>query len=116
MTLNFSDAKQYTLEQGTCRWKTYLKGAEPKGKIFTKNVAMGVRGTDFYLRYGRLLDETEIIMFDGEVMMENIEDKTNTVTIKKGQWSGLGGRFGPKIAPPINFPPLMLETTEKSLE
>ncbi len=115
MELNFNDDKAYTLESGTCRWKTYLKG-EPKGKIFTKSVSMGVRGTDFFLKQTQLLGETEIIMFDGEVLMENLNDKTNTALIKKGQWGGIGGRFGQKIAPVLDLPQVILESTEKSLE
>ena len=116
MALNFSDTKQYTLEQGSCRWKTFANSSEHKGRIYTHNVAMGVRGTDFNLKYGKTLNETEIIMFDGEVVMENTQDKTNTVAVKKGQWGGLGGRYGQKIAPPINLPQSMLDTTEKSLD
>ncbi len=115
MQLNFSDAKKYTLEAGQCRWKSFAP-SDSKGKIFTKNVSMGVRGTDFFLKTNTLLGETEIIMFDGEVMMENIKDATNTALVKKGQWGGIGGRFGEKIAPVLDLPQTLLDTTEKILE
>ena len=115
MQLNFSDDKKYTLDAGTCRWKSFAK-SESKGKIFTKRAAMGVRGTDFYLKYAPLLGETEIVMFDGEVMMENLNDKTNTALVKKGQWGGIGGRFGEKISPIIDLPQSVLDSSEKSLE
>jgi hypothetical protein len=115
MQLNFSDDKKYTLDAGSCRWKSFAK-SESKGKIFTKRASMGVRGTDFYLKYAPVLDETEIIMFEGEVMMENINDKTNTALIKKGQWGGIGGRFGEKISPILNLPQALLDGTEKALE
>jgi hypothetical protein len=115
MELNFSDEKKYTLEAGSCRWKAFGK-SESKGKIFTKSVSMGVRGTDFYLKYSPILNETEIIMFDGEVMMENLTDKTNTALVKKGQWGGIGGRFGEKISPILDLPASIIESTEKSLE
>jgi hypothetical protein len=49
-------------------------------------------------------------------MMENLSDKTNTALIKKGQWGGIGGRFGQKIAPVLDLPQVLLESTEKSLE
>lgn len=115
MMLNFSDEKKYTLEAGTCRWKSFA-ASESKGKIFTKRVAMGVRGTDFYLKYSPILGETELIMFDGEVMMENLSDKTNTALVKKGQWGGIGGRFGEKLSPVLDVPEQLLKNVEKSLE
>lgn len=115
MVLNFSDEKKYTLEDGSCRWKSYAR-SESKGKIFTKKVSMGVRGTDFFLKANPILGETEIIMFDGEVMMENLNDSKNTALIKKGQWGGIGGRFGEKISPILDLPQVVLESTEKSLE
>lgn len=115
MNLNFSDEKKYTLDAGSCRWKSFGQ-SESKGKIYTNRVSMGVRGTDFFLKYGPMLGETEIIMFDGEVMMENLNDKTNTALIKKGQWGGIGGRFGDKISPILDLPPALLQTAEKSLE
>ncbi len=119
MTLNFTNEKKYTLEQGTCRWKTALKDAVKegsKGKIFTKNVAMGVRGTDFLIKSFPLFGETEIIMLDGEVQMDNLEDPTNSVIVKKGQWGGLGGRYGKKINPPLDLPKSVLDTFEKTIE
>lgn len=119
MMLNFSDEKKYTLEQGTCRWKTDVRNAlqeNAKGKIFTKNVAMGVRGTDFLVKSFPLFGETEIIMLDGEVLMENLEDPANSVLVKKGQWGGLGGRYGKKIAPPLDLPAEVIATFEKTIE
>jgi hypothetical protein len=115
MQLNFSDAKKYTLEEGSCRWKSFAK-SDTKGKIFTKSVSMGVRGTDFLLKTNPLLGETEVIMFDGEVMMENLKDKDNTALIKKGQWGGIGGRFGEKIGPILNLPSEILVSADKQLE
>lgn len=115
MILDFNDAKKYTLESGTCRWRSFAESLS-KGKIHTRNVAMGVRGTDFFLKANTLLGETEVIMFDGEVLMENLKDKDNTAVIKKGQWGGLGGRFGEKIAPVLDLPKDLLDTTEKILE
>lgn len=115
MELNFADDKKYTLEEGTCRWKGFGESAT-KGKIFTKRVALGVRGTDFFLKYNPLLEESEVIMFDGEVLMANLNEKTDTAIVKKGQWGGIGGRFGNKIGNILNLPAPILTTFEKSLE
>jgi hypothetical protein len=115
MILNFSEDKKYTLDNGTCRWKAFAESTS-KGKIHTRNASMGVRGTDFFLKANTLLGETEIIMFDGEVAMENAADKENTLVVKKGQWGGLGGRFGDKLRGPIDLPKEVITTTEKSLE
>lgn len=115
MTLNFSDDKKYTLDSGICRWKTFAQTLT-KGKIHTKNIAMGVRGTDFYLKANSLLGETEVIMFDGEVLMENAANNEDSIVVKKGQWGGLGGRFGEKIRGPFDLPKEVIDTTEKILE
>lgn len=115
MNLNFSDEKKYTLEEGECRWKSFAR-SEIKGKIFTRQASMGVRGTDFLLISNPLLGETEIIMFDGVVHFENIADKSNAFDIEKNQWGGIGGRFGQKINPPLNLPKNVIEVFEKKLE
>ncbi len=115
MDLNFSDEKKYTLQEGFCRWKSFAK-SETKGKIFTKTVSMGVRGTDFLIKYNETLGETEIIMFDGEVVMENLKDVSNSQLLTKGQWCGVGGRFGEKIANPLNLPKTALDSANQFLE
>ncbi|MBY0412799.1 MAG: FecR family protein [Bdellovibrionales bacterium] len=121
MTLNLNEEKKYTLDSGLCRWKSDVKEALKKkangaGKIFTRQVSMGVRGTDFLVTVNPVLGESEIIMFDGSVEMSNLEDTTNTVMVTKGQWGGLGGRFGKKIAAPLDLPPTLLATFEKIIE
>lgn len=115
MEINFDSEKNYTLAEGTARWKTFGK-SESKGKIYTNSVSMGVRGTDFWMKKNSILNESEIIMFEGEVVMGNSRDPKNTVLIFKGQWGGMGGRYGQKIAPPITLPLAVLEGAEKSLE
>lgn len=120
MMLNFNDQKKYTLDKGTCRWKTAVDAAKDivggKGKIYTRHIAMGVRGTDFLIKTNALLGESEIIMFDGEVQMDNLSDPENSVIVKKGQWGGVGGRYGKKIAPPLDLPKEVLDLTSKVIE
>ena len=115
MEINLAEEKKYTLDEGACRWKSFAK-SEFKGKINTKRASFGVRGTDFLLTSNSLLGETEIIMFDGEVTFENINDKNNTAILKKGQWGGIGGRFGERIAPVLDLPTAILEQAEKKIE
>lgn len=115
MEIDFENEKKYTLEEGLCRWKAFAK-SEAKGHIYTKKVSMGVRGTDFLLTTNSSLGETEIIMFDGEVIFENLQNKNNSAILKKGQWGGIGGRFGETIAPGFNLPPEYLENADKRLE
>jgi hypothetical protein len=70
MNINLNEIKKYTLENGLCRWKSFEE-SKSKGKIFTKQASMGVRGTDFTLKSTAILGETEVIMFDGEVLFES---------------------------------------------
>lgn len=122
MTLNFSAEKKYTLEEGICRWKSALTEAVKewddgsKGKIHTKNVAMGIRGTDFLLKRFGLFNETEIIMFDGSVKMDNIDNPENSIIVRKGQWGGLGGRFGKVLNPPLDLPQSVLNSMIEKVE
>lgn len=120
MNLNFKDDKKYTLDKGSCRWKTAVNAVKEsiggKGKIFTPQVAMGVRGTDFILKSNPVLGESEVIMFDGEVKMDNLSDPENSVIVKKGQWGGVGGRYGKKIAPPLDLPQAVLDMANKVIE
>ncbi len=86
----------------------------PKGKlkdyfhVRTPTAVAGVRGTDFYLSYWPLLSEAEIICFESSVTFSNADNKSRQL-VKAGHWGGLGGRFGKKIAPPIQLSPAMLE-------
>ena len=115
MNLNLNDEKKYTLKNGVCRWKSFAP-SQSKGKIFTPAVSLGVRGTNFLLSYNELLEETEIVMFDGIVHFENIKDTNNAYDLEKNQWGGLGGRFGQKINPPLNLNEELIKKFNKTLE
>ena len=122
MNLQFDSDKKYVLEAGLCRWKTKVKNlvkeneTPSKGKLFTKNVSMGIRGTDFYISFNPVFGETEIVMFEGEVMMENAENTENKIVVKSGEWGGLGGRFGKILNPPLTLPTDILQSFSKVVE
>ena len=122
MNLQFDTDKKYVLESGLCRWKTTVKNLakgnqlSQKGKLFTKNVSMGIRGTDFFISFNPIFGETEIVMFEGEVMMENADNIENKILVKSGEWGGLGGRFGKILNPPLTLPANVLENFTKTVE
>ncbi len=96
--------KKYSLYKGACRWVTSKKSKENKGKVYTKLASLGVRGTDYWLKVNHLLNETEIVVFDGKVEMTNLNDTDDNALLNKGQWGGIGGRFGNKLVKPIDLP------------
>jgi hypothetical protein len=115
MHFDFTAKAKYTLDSGACRWKTFKESAT-KGMIYTKIVSLGVCGSVFLFKATPVFGETEIVMFDGVVHFENIADKSNAFDIKKGQWGGLGGRYGQKINPPLDLPKEVLDSMEKAIE
>lgn len=120
MKLDLSGAeveKKYEFMSGICRWKSLVtKTSEKKGKIFTKEVSVGVRGTDFLLTRNEHLNESEIIVFDGLVLFQNLTDANDSSEIKKGQWGGVGGRYGEKIGKIIDLPPSALKHYTRFLQ
>lgn len=119
MKLNFSkQTKQnYHFIQGLCRWisiKTKSK-VKTKGRISTPTASVGVRGTDFLLIATDILKETEIIVFHGKVIFTNPKNKKDSKFLTKGQWGGLGGRFGSKIGKILNLPKPVLTHFNKTI-
>lgn len=109
--------KKYEFLGGVCRWKSLVTKSEgKKGKIFTKEVSVGVRGTDFLLTRNEYLGESEIIVFDGLVLFSNLADQNDSAEIKQGQWGGVGGRYGEKIGKIIDLPPTALRHYTRFLE
>lgn len=113
MRLNFDrpGAKvKYTFAKGICRWISSNADKRKKGiQVQTKNAAMGIRGTDFFLSYNDEFDETEIVMFHGKVLFQNNSDSKNKVLLDEGYWGGIGGRFGESIQKPIKLSARALE-------
>lgn len=123
MELNLENAAKpgnapiiYTLEKGLCRWISDpgAKGNNRKG-VHTKIASFGVRGTDFLLKENPLLGESEVVVFDGEVIMASKLDDPSEVTVKKNQWGGLGGRFGQKVGRVLDLPPVVMQEFVKLL-
>jgi hypothetical protein len=95
-----ADPKRYQLTDGFCRWISSMKSSEMKGShVFTKTAALGIRGTDFEILNREATGETEVIVFDGEVLLKSKLTESEA-TLKKGQWGGVGGKFGTAIAKP----------------
>jgi hypothetical protein len=99
-----SKKSPYTLLSGTMRWLTTGAKAKRKGVIKTKSAVFGVRGTDFLIIANPLLNESEIVCFDGEVVFVNKENTSDRKSILKNQWGGLGGRFGSSIGALLTLP------------
>ena len=102
----------YTLVSGGVRWVTQGK-AKYKGGIQTKSTVMGIRGTDFLALTNPTLGESEIVCFDGKVLFENKEQSYNKHVVSKGQWGGIGGRYGKSIAKPLDLPMSVVEQMKK---
>ncbi|WP_127716125.1 FecR domain-containing protein [Halobacteriovorax sp. HLS] len=107
--------KKYTFLSGTCRWVTALN-KKAKGAVFTKNASVGVRGTDYILKVTKLLGESEIVVIDGEVEFKNINNPSDTAIVGKGQWGGLGGRYGSTIGDILSLPKNVVEAFDKQLK
>lgn len=120
MKLNLLDKqveKKYSFIKGACRWISKLdKSKKSKGVIYTPTAALGVRGTDFIVKANDMFQETEIIVLDGMVNFDNLGDGQDSKLINKGQWGGLGGRFGGNIGNVIDLPENILSFYRKVLK
>ncbi len=107
--------KKYVFLDGRCRWRTD-SGKKGKGRLYTKLASMGVRGTDYIVVSKKSLGETEIIVLDGAVEFENLMNPTEKVLVNKGQWGGIGGRFGENIGKVIDLPKDVVESFDRQLK
>lgn len=119
LTVDFAQPKggeNVTLVQGVSRWISgkIQKPRESAG-IKTKSATMGVRGTDFIVMVNQLLDESEVICFEGQVSLTNNRNKADHKDIHKGQWGGVGGRYGKRIGDIIDLPENILKHFDSSL-
>ncbi len=90
------------------------KDNEPKLILKTGSAIMGVRGTDFLAITTPVLDESEIIVFEGKVDFSSRIDQKDSKQVAAGQWGGIGGRFGMRIHDLINLPKTALDHFDKA--
>jgi hypothetical protein len=108
--------KNYLITAGASRWRSIINSkAKIKGKLYSPIAALGVRGTDFLFIVNPLLGESEIVVLDGLVVMENLNRGNDQALIKKGQWGGLGGRYGTRIGEVLNLPKKVLNHFNEQL-
>ncbi len=109
--------KKYSLTAGACRWRSIINAkAKKKGVIYTPVAALGVRGTDFILKVNPVLGESEIVVIDGLVNFQNLNKESDSSLISKGQWGGLGGRFGQEIGEVLNLPKRVLKHFDRQMK
>jgi ferric-dicitrate binding protein FerR (iron transport regulator) len=94
--------------------KGEAKSDKPRFLLRHRKVTMGVRGTDFYAVANDDLDETELVVFQGEVEFTNENGTSDKALVDAGYWSGIGGRFGNKIHAPMKLSKPGLDSYEKS--
>lgn len=105
-----------TLRKGAVRWVGQHKELGRLKGILTPQASLGVRGTDFVLKTSELFDESEIVVLDGLVNFENLANPNDRAQVKKGQWGGIGGRFGEVSGKIINLPKKILSHFDSSLK
>lgn len=110
--------KKLILLGGAIRWLTteIRKKVLKDGVIHTRQASIGVRGTDYYLIQNPLLGETEIVCLDGTVLFTNQSDIKDKTLVNKGQWGGLGGRFGTKIGKILDLPQSVIKHFNSQLK
>jgi hypothetical protein len=96
------------LNQGSLRWVSgELRKDKTAPTVRTPSAVFGVRGTDFLVSYGPLLAESQIVCFDGIVNFSTTTEDAKDIT--KGQWGGVGGRFGKQVGNIADLPKNVLD-------
>lgn len=106
---------ELSLLKGAARWITGTSAIKKGGGIQTKNAAMGIRGTNFFVSYNPLLGETEVICFEGTVEMSAKLVKGEPKQISKNQWGGIGGRFGEELSRVLDLSPELITSFDRAL-
>lgn len=121
MALDLTSSKEvkpqrYQLKEGFCRWISSMKSDQMKGShVYTKSAALGIRGTDFEILNREATGETEVIVFEGEVLLKSSRAESEAL-LKKGQWGGVGGKFGATVAKPKDLAPVELKAAKERSE
>lgn len=111
-----SSSLAVTLKNGVIRWIGKHKELGRLKGILTPQAALGVRGTDFVLKTTELFDESEIVVLDGLVSFENLANPNDKASVKKGQWGGVGGRFGQINGKILDLPKKILDHFDRTLK
>lgn len=98
-------AKAHVLLNGSLRARLQDKTTREKFALRTSTAVMGVRGTDFMAVFQPLLEESEIVVFEGTVKFGSSQDEADTKDVAKGYWGGIGGRYGRTVSNLIQLPP-----------
>lgn len=104
-------------KSGSALFKFLKKKAlsdSPDIVVRSKLATFGVRGTEFMSVVNPLLDETEIITFEGLVEFKALEEKGGSAQVGAGQWGGIGGRFGSEIGSILTLPASVLDHFKNS--
>ncbi len=113
-----NNKEDINLLAGVSRWiveKAVKSQKEVSLEFRTATAIMGVRGTDFFVSYNPLLAESEIICFDGVVNFKSAANPRDNKNITRGQWGGIGGRFGEQIGRILDLPAHVLEAFKNQI-
>ena len=106
------DRSHYRLVKGFCRWKE-RKGKDTKQlepfQIHTPNATVSGKKAGFLLFYNPVLEETQIVIQEGESFFYSRKDVNDRRVVGKNHWVGTGGRFGDAVAEPLVLSPSGLE-------
>lgn len=93
-------------KSGSALFKFLKKQVSSNSQVVvkTKLASFGVRGTEFMSVVNPLLNETEIITFEGLVEFKALEDSGGSAKVGAHQWGGIGGRFGNEIGKILTLP------------
>jgi len=99
----------FKLLEGASRWVVGKINKDKPVVITTKSAVMGIRGTEFMAIHNSLLDETEIVSFNGNIEFRRKDKPKSGKIVKTGQWGGVGGRFGQDVGAILDLPANVLE-------
>jgi hypothetical protein len=100
------------LKEGTVRAKVQHR-SERNFKMQTPIAVFGVRGTEFIATSNPLFNEAEVIVLQGSIEVTSSRDHMDSKLIQAGEWSGIGGRYGKKVADPLKLSDTALKTLDK---
>lgn len=104
--------ESHVLKEGTVRARVTHR-PNRNFKILTAPAIFGVRGTDFIVTTNPTFNDAEVVVLEGSVEVTSTSDPLDAKVIKASEWSGMGGRYGKKVAEPLTLPEASLKTLDK---